>query len=138
MLPIIGPIFTAISTFFTWQKEKAVMRHKRDIAAIEANVKALDNAQTSLSYWETAQLKDKDKFLRRFSFLLMTTPVVYAIIDPDAVKYYFDVALASMPEWYLKLYVGVVGAVWGIHASRDAILGLISVLFNKNSKNPEK
>lgn len=134
MLPIIGPLLNAVGTFFNWQKEKAVARHKRDMAAIESNTKALTEAQRSLSYWETAQLKDKDKLLRRFSFILLTLPVVIAIFDPASVKEYFDIALASMPEWYIKLYVGVIGAVWGIHASSSAILSLVNGLFKSNEK----
>lgn len=132
MLPIIGPLFKVVQTFFRWQTEKAVARHKRDMAAIESNTKALTEAQRSLSYWETAQLKDKDKLLRRFSFFLLTTPIIVAMFDPELVKYYFETALSSMPEWYVKLYVGIVGAIWGIHAASSSILALVNGLFKTN------
>jgi len=75
--------------------------------------------------WEMSNLTDKDKWLRRFSFGMFSAPFIWALVDPAGVKSYFEVALAAMPEWYIQLYAGMIGGIWGIAALKNSVPSLV-------------
>ncbi len=89
---------------------------KRKIAAAVADnkIRLAQSEQTHNQAWEMAQLEDKDRFLRRLSFILSSAPMIVAIVEPEAVQNYFNVVLASMPQWYINTYMVIIGAIWGV------------------------
>ncbi len=94
----------------------AAREAKREVkkAVTENKIRLAQNEQTHNSKWEMMQLEDKDELLQRISFFLLSAPFVVAIFDPLAVRDYFTIALASVPDWYQWAYVSILGAIWGI------------------------
>ena len=92
------------------------VKQKREIkaAAAENRARLLRDKETNNHEWEMAQIEDKDLWLRRISFGILSFPIVFAWVDPTNVALYFNVALAAIPEWYQKMYVGIIGAIWGL------------------------
>ena len=91
-------------------------KQKQEIkkAAAENRARLLRDETSNNHEWEMQQLEDKDKWLRRLSFGLLSFPVVMAWLDPERVDEYFKIGLSSMPEWYIGAYMGIIGAIWGI------------------------
>jgi len=69
--------------------------------------------------WEMEQIKGKDRWLRRGSFLVFSIPMIWAAFDAQAVNDYFTIALASVPDWYVKAYMMMIGGIWGISAIKS-------------------
>ena len=92
---------------------------------MEARAKLIQSESTHNHEWELASLADKDRWLRRISFVMLSAPFVWALWDPVAVQNYFEVALGAVPEWYVKMYGAVVGGVWGVAALKNSVPGLI-------------
>lgn len=98
----------------------------RTAQAVEDNKARLAaSVEDHNSSWEMAQLSDKDKGLRRVCFVILMAPFVYAMFDPQAVTNYFDVVLDAMPEWYINIVVGVIGAIWGFSYARTQLPSII-------------
>ena len=120
-IPIVGDLINLGSTY---------MKGKTEIKKAEMNntAKLLGDEQSNNSSWEMANLTDKDKWLRRGSFLMFAMPFIWAMFDPEAVKNYFDVALEAMPEWYVKLFGIMIGGVWGVAALKNTVMGIFGGL----------
>jgi len=95
---------------------KSKRDHKRQVeeAIVKSKIKLAESAESHNQNWELEQIAGKDSLLRRFSFFLLSMPFVIAIVSPESVKQYFDVAISAVPEWYQYAYMAVLGAVWGI------------------------
>ena len=100
--------------FFDDYKEGRENKRKIAAAITENKIRLALNEQSNNHVWEMAQIEGKDKFLRRVSFFMLSAPFMVAIVAPEAVQDYFNVALAAMPEWYQYTYMSIIGAVWGI------------------------
>lgn len=100
----------------------------RKLAMLENQARLLRDEQSNNSAWEMAQLADSDKLLRRICFFIFSTPFIYAMVDPIAVEEYFHTALSSIPDWYVKTYMGIVGAVWGISSLKNAIPQVVNFI----------
>ena len=92
----------------------------------ENRARLLRDKQSNNHDWEMANLSDKDKWLRRISFSMFSAPFVWALFDPLAVEAYFTLALSAMPEWYIQLYAGMIGGVWGIAALKNTAPALVA------------
>lgn len=114
-------------------------KHDLKKAGLENRARLLRDEMTNNHEWEMQSLEDKDKWIRRTSFFAFILPFVVAIFSPEAVRQYFDVALASIPEWWKNAYIAITGAIWGISSMKTAagqILGTAASLFkNKNNKD---
>jgi hypothetical protein len=122
---LIEPISSA---FKTWSNNRAqVKAADQEIILAEKKNKArlLQSVQDNNHEWEMANLTDKDKWLRRISFGMFSAPFIWALFDPEGVQSYFEVALKAMPEWYIQLYAGMVGGVWGFAALKNSVPAVI-------------
>ncbi|KKN13336.1 hypothetical protein LCGC14_1007280 [marine sediment metagenome] len=130
-------IFTAISTLATtWlagRNEKQKAKIELDKAEVENKARLLRDTNVYNKEWEIAQLRDKDKSLRWLSFIIIASPFVVAIFDPDAVHYYFTVALSGVPNWWIKAFMGIMGAIWGLSSLKNITPAIISS-FKRKSK----
>ena len=110
------------------------VKGRQEIARAEAKTRArlIADREKYNADWEMAQLADKDKWLRRISFGLFSFPIIMAYADPQAVKQYFDVALSAMPEWYIKVYLAMVGGIWGVQELKRALPALAAGLRRNN------
>lgn len=122
-------IFKPITSIFTsWNDSRTKLKEadlKIKLAEKENRARLLQSESDNNHEWEMANLTDKDKWLRRISFAMFSGPFVWALFDPTGVKEYFEVALAVMPEWYIQLYAGMVGGVWGFAALKNSVPGII-------------
>lgn len=131
---IAGPIIDGVKE---WNNGRVELKKKHlDIknAAAENKARLLRDKDSNNHQWEMANLEDKDRWLRRFSFGMFALPFIWAMFDAEAVKIYFDIALASMPEWYVQLFTIMVGGIWAVaelKSSAPALLGGIMKAFKK-------
>jgi len=91
------------------------LKGKQTITAAKAAKTAeLISKQTDNDHeWETQALQERDNFLRRACFVMFALPFVWAAFDPKGVQAYFEVALAGVPDWYVKAFLAMVGSIWG-------------------------
>lgn len=122
-------IFKPITSIFTsWNDNRTKLKQADlDIKLAEKQNRArlLQSESDNNHEWEMANLTDKDKWLRRISFGMFSAPFIWALFDPTGVKNYFEVALAAMPEWYIQLYAGMVGGVWGFAALKNSVPAIV-------------
>ena len=114
MKPLVGGVVNYVQT---GQEIKKAEKENR--------ARLLRDKQSNNHDWEMANLTDKDKWLRRISFSMFSAPFVWALFDPLAVEMYFTLALSAMPEWYIQLYAGMIGGVWGIAALKNTAPALV-------------
>lgn len=123
-IPILGPIVNIANTWLEG-------RQKLQQAEVNNRARLLESEASHNSEWEMAQIVDKDKWLRRISFSILSAPFLYAAYDPFVVKDYFEIALSTMPEWYIQMYVAVIGSVWGISAMKNTLGGVLGAMRKK-------
>ena len=75
-----------------WLKNRGQVKraeHKRDLAVIN-NQARLAQSETDYNHeWEMANLRDKDKGLRYFSYCMFTAPILITVISPEYGKQIF-------------------------------------------------
>jgi hypothetical protein len=122
-------LFKPVANIFTSWNDGRVELKKADLdikkAEKENIARLLRDEQGNNHEWEMANLTDKDKWLRRISFGMFSAPFVWALFEPEGVKEYFEIALASMPEWYIQLYAAMVGGVWGFAALKNSLPSVV-------------
>lgn len=115
---ILGPLIGGVRDYVSTGQEI-----KKAESANKARL--LLDSQSNNSEWEMASLTDKDRWLRRGSFSMFAAPFFWALYDPAAVEQYFTIALAAMPDWYIKMFGAMVGGVWGISALKNTAPALV-------------
>ena len=131
---LAGPLIDGVKE---WNNGRVKLKNKKlEITeAVLTNKARLANDTNSNNHdWEMANLEDKDIWLQRISFTMFSSPFIWALFDPAGVKEYFDIALASMPEWYIQLFAGMVGAIWGISQLKNSVPALIGGIKNAIKK----
>ena len=75
---VLGPVVTGVKDYVMAQQ---------DLKKAEAENKArlLRDTKSNNHEWEMANLRDKDKWLRRISFAVFTAPLVWAAFEPVSV-----------------------------------------------------
>ena len=116
---LLGPVIGGVKDYVAGEQEikKAEKANK---------ARLLRDKQSNNAEWEMANLTDKDKWLRRFSFGMFSAPFFWALVDPVAVEQYFNIALSAKPEWYIQMDGARVGGVWGISALKNTAPALIT------------
>lgn len=99
--------------FSTWQRRQE-NQAKIENAVTENKIKLAQSEQSHNQAWEMAALEGRDNFMRRMSFVMWSAPFFWALFDPAAVREFFSVTLAALPEWYIGGYMGITGAIWGL------------------------
>jgi hypothetical protein len=135
MLEPISTFFASVFGLFKgWLDGRQAIQkadQERQLAALQNQARLLLDNQNNNHSWEMAQLTDSDRVLRRICFFIFSFPFLYAVLDPQAVQVYFETALSAIPEWYIKTYMGIVGAVWGISSLKNAIPQIIHLIRKK-------
>lgn len=124
-LDLLKPV---TNVFTSWNDGRVKLKEKKmevQQAILDNKARLARDENSNNHEWEMANLEDKDKWLRRISFTMFAAPFIWALFDPDGVKEYFDVALASMPEWYIQLFAAMVGGVWGFSALKNSIPSIV-------------
>jgi hypothetical protein len=130
-MPLAQIINIIISFLSNWLqgRQQLSQAKQQTLLSVEQNKArlALDTEQANSS-WEMAELSDADKWIRRTSFIMFSAPFVIAIFSPISIQHYFQVALASMPEWYTRTYMSITGAVWGVSQLKNTLPHVINSL----------
>mgnify|MGYP001137417498 CR=1 FL=1 len=113
-VPIIGPLFNAISTLGgTWlEGRNAKMKVKA-----ESEAKVMVMASQSVADWEAIQAKNSGTSLKdEWLTALFSVPLVMSFI-PGAVPYVNEgfVVLETMPAWYQYTLSVIVAASFGVN-----------------------
>lgn len=110
----------AAAPFSIWQKKLETA------AAIEDNKARLARSKNSNNHeWEMASLQDKDRWLRRISFIIFVWPITpIAALRPDWVIAYYD-ALSPIPEWNLQIIMIMIGGIWGVSELKNSLPALV-------------
>jgi hypothetical protein len=123
-----------VTNIFTSWNDGRVELKKADLdikkAAKENKARLLRDKEGNNHQWEMANLEDKDKWLRRFSFGMFSAPFLWALYDAEAVKIYFEQALAAMPEWYIQLYAYMIGGIWAVSELKNSGPALVGGIIN--------
>lgn len=94
------------------------------VAEIENRARLLRDESNNNHEWEMAQITDKDKWLRRVSYSMLTLPILISIIEPTSGALIWA-NLSEVPEWYRKMYLGVIAAIWGISELKNSAPALV-------------
>ena len=113
------------------KKVEKQAKHNVKMAGIENRARQLRDTESNNHEWEMKALEGRDKLLQRFSFFMFSLPFVVAMVNPEIVKNYFEVALASMPTWYIQLFASIVGGVWGFAALKDTLPSIVNAFRNR-------
>lgn len=132
---LLGSIVNIGSTWLDGRNERQKSKIEMDKAEAENIARLLRDKESNNSAWEIATLRDKDKLLRRTSFVMFAAPLILAIFDPSAVKEYFHVAIASMPSWWIKTFMGITGSIWGLSSLKNIVPSLLNSFKTGKVKN---
>jgi hypothetical protein len=114
---MFGIIGSLIGLGSSWIKGKQQITQAKAEKAAELIQSKTDNDHL----WEMQQINAKDSWLRRGSFLVFSIPMIWAAFDAQAVNDYFTIALAGVPDWYVKSYMMMIGGIWVIAALKGLI-----------------
>jgi len=114
----------------------AERREKRLDAENENRVRLLRDKQQANADWEMRGMVASGKALKWASFLMFSFPLIWAAFDPEAVRNYFEVSLAAVPEWWVQAWVMMTGSIWGISMLRDAAPQMVAGLRKAFAKTP--
>jgi len=105
---------------------------KREIKRAETRNRArlMEDKQSNNHEWEMANLADKDKWMRRISFIMFTWPFIWIYFDPDGARTYFQILDEFLPVWYKQTYMAMTGGIWGISALKNSIPSIVSGVVN--------
>lgn len=128
---MIKEIFSFLSSPVTqWLKNRgeiAQAKHARKKAVIDNQARLASDIQSNNHEWEMANLQDKDNALRWCSFWLFASPIILTVFFPENGKAFFT-NLDLVPQWWVKVFVSMIGGIWGIVELKKAAPALISGL----------
>jgi len=128
---LIGPIAGLASSFVNKQAEKAQAKHKLEMAIIENKARLAAAKDQANADWEMAQLEDKDKILRWFSYTMFTAPIVITVVSPEWGKQIFQ-NLEYAPSWVVEVWIAMNGAVWGLSSLKNVVPSVVGQLKKGN------
>ena len=127
---LLGPVASLAGQVVEKRAEKAAAKHKLDLAVIENKARLAQSKHDANSDWEMAQLQDKDKFLRWFSYTLFTAPIVITVLAPEYGRRIFE-NLEYVPEWMVQVFIAMNGAVWGLSSLKNVAPSVVGAIRGK-------
>ena len=129
-LNFITPIANLAGTFFKNRAEKAAAKHKLELNVLENKARLALAEHEANSEWEMAQLQDKDKILRWFSYTMFTAPIIITVISPEWGKQIFQ-NLEYAPSWVVEVWIAMNGAVWGLSSLKNVVPSVVGSIRKK-------
>lgn len=117
---IIGPLIGLVGEFVADWKSDRENKRQVERAVAENRIRLAQSEQSHNQEWEMRALEGRDSWLRRVSFAVWSTPIVWAGFDAEGATSYFNDALAALPDWYIYGYLAVSGAIWGVVEMKQA------------------
>lgn len=131
MIPIIDSLLGIGKTWLEGVTQKQKAKQDMQLAEMQNKQRLLLDESSNNHNWEMANLTDKDKWLRRVSFAMFACPFIIAIFAPEHIKYYFETAIAMVPEWWQKTFMSITGGVWGLSSLKNILPGVVDVFKKK-------
>lgn len=122
-----------------WVKNKGEVKkakHKRELAIIE-NQSRLAMSESEYNHnWEMESLRGNSQYLRYFCFVQFAIPLMISVVYPEHGAVIWA-NLELVPSWFVKVYIIMVGSIWGIHEFKQvapSIIGEIGKRFTGGKK----
>lgn len=116
----LGGIFAPITTAIDHYGQIKMAEKNRDLAVINNQARLAQSTTDNNHNWEMQSIRDKDKFLRVFSFSMFTAPILITVISPEHGAAIFK-NLEGVPPWLVQTWVAINGAVWGIASLKNVV-----------------
>ena len=127
---LISPVANLAGTFLKNRAEKTAAKHKLELNVLENKARLALAKHEANSEWEMAQLQDKDKILRWFSYTMFTAPIVITVISPEWGKQIFQ-NLEYAPSWVVEVWIAMNGAVWGLSSLKNVVPSVVGSIRKK-------
>ncbi len=131
----LGGIFAPVKQ---WLKNRAAEKqaeHERNLAVIQNQARLAQSEKDYNHEWEMANLQDKDKGLRYFSYAMFTAPIVITVISPAHGKEIFA-NLENVPPWLVQTWIAINGGVWGISSLKNVVPSVIGNIRKAKAVKP--
>ena len=121
---LIAPVANLAGTWLASRAAKSKAKQDLELAIIQ-NKTRLALSETEANHeWEMAQLQDKDKWLRYFSYSMFTAPIVVMVVAPEHGKRIFE-NLEYVPSWLVEIWIALNGAIWGLSSLKGVVPSVI-------------
>ena len=127
---LIAPFTSLAGQVLKTRAEKSEAKHKLEMAVLENKARLASAVSEHNSEWELANLQDKDKWLRWFSYSMFTAPIVITVISPEWGRQIF-VNLEYAPSWVVEVWIAMNGAVWGLSSLKNVVPSVVGQIRGK-------
>ena len=127
---MISLLYDGVKTYLEHRKARKEREHQRDIKVIDNQARLAEDKESHNHHWEMAALKGSDKWLRQVSYSMISGPILIAFVSPEHAREIFE-GLEQVPDWWIKTFVGVNGAVWGLSKLKEPLSQISHALMGK-------
>ena len=110
---MLGALIPLAQSAFGLLHDHIEGKRKTKQAEDENSARLLSDTNKANSAWERAQIKQADKWSRRFVLALITAPIIVTVFDPVRGGQIWN-NLKLVPLWYQGLFVSIILATWGL------------------------
>ncbi len=109
---MLKAISAGIGLLTTWlQGKQKITERKQEAEA---------NEQSKRAEFRTTREQNASKFLRVFSYLMFSAPIILTVIAPEQGARVFA-NLENVPEWYINTFFAMNGAVWALAETKNIL-----------------
>ena len=121
---LIAPVANLAGTWLASRAAKSKAKQDLELAIIQNKTRLALSENEANHEWEMAQLQDKDKWLRYFSYSMFTAPIVVMVVAPEHGKRIFE-NLEYVPSWLVEIWIALNGAIWGLSSLKGVVPSVI-------------
>jgi hypothetical protein len=127
---VLGFMSAPVTQWITNKGETSKAKHKKNLAIINNQSRLAQSEGEHNHEWEMESLKGNPPWLRVVCFIQIALPLNLSVINPELGESIWA-GLAQVPDWYVQLYMIVIGSVWGIHEFKKAAPSVIAAVLGK-------
>ena len=117
---LIAPVAILAGSWLKGRAAKSKAKADLELAVIQNKTRLALSENEANHDWEMAQLQDKDKWLRWFSYSMFTAPILVMVVAPEHGKRIFE-NLEYVPSWLIEIWIALNGAVWGLSSLKGVV-----------------
>ena len=121
---LIGPVANLAGSWLKGRAAKSQAKRDLELAIIQNKTRLALSENEANHEWEMAQLQDKDKWLRYFSYTMFTAPIVVMVVAPEHGKRIFE-NLDYVPSWLVEIWIALNGAIWGLSSLKGVVPSVV-------------
>lgn len=121
---LISPVANLAGSWLKNRAAKSKAKADLELAIIQNKTRLALSENEANHEWEMAQLQDKDKWLRWFSYSMFTAPILVMVVAPEYGKRIFE-NLEYVPSWLIEIWIALNGAVWGLSSLKGVVPSVI-------------